>query len=310
MTKKIVVILLILYYMGLNKYRYDYEGYKLMFEKPFLYSSDIGYNYLAFTLKKVGANFQSIYILLAIFTLITLFRVTKIYEIKLEYLCFFYFLFPFLMDTIQIRNTIAYFLVINSLIFLSQKREGLSYFCILLSVTFHRLAFIYIIFIFFRRIITKKNLVVLVCVSFIFFYYLNTDLVQHIPRLHAYLREILGIKSLIKWSIIFYINYLIISYFKKEIIVVEEEQYKILNLIEKLNYFNFICLPLCVYFEEFTRIGRNFSIYIYIYGLIVYSKSKNYCIITILFLYSFVFFSIYWYLGIKVFNMIVGIKID
>lgn len=266
-------ILIILFYficmLGLNNHNNDYIGYsKLIFNNPHMYIRDICFIKIVEILKMYNFSYQVIPILVAVMISLTFIRIKKIFNINIFWAIFFYSCFPLVMDIIQLRNTIVYFLFLNVILDLIQKKYFRMLTILVLSLGFHKIGFLYIgvlvLVILSRKYrITLKKSFILTVLGIVFVFIVKDKFLIYVSRLNSYFRKEFGILSIGMWGTIYLIN-------------------------ELINKYNLILLSLMLYFEEFTRIGRNY----YIYALIYYKKRKNSIIlIIILFYFNIIYLS-------------------
>lgn len=311
----IIISIFIFYFLGLNTHNYDYYGYShLIFNDPFYWSNDKAFIKLILIVKYFLLPYQTIPIIISLLIIFTIKKIKKILNIDVKIFFLLYFIFPFVMDIIQLRNTIICFLFFNVILELSEnnKKKALTY--VLISIFFQKIAILYLLFIVIylfygeKYLLNKKYLLIKLILIFLIMYIFKEEAKRIIPRLSFYLREVLGIKNFLQWGLIFILNHFIIYFFKNKIKYksINKIENNFLNIVENLNYFNILCLNIMLFFEEFTRIGKNFIPLLYLYGAVSYKYSKDKKILFILFSYALVFLGLYMYLGIDLLYVFFG----
>lgn len=311
----IIMSIFIFYFLGLNTHNYDYYGYShLIFNDPFYWSSDKAFIKLVLIVKYFLLPYQTIPIIISLLIIFTMKKIKEILDIDVKIFFLLYFIFPFIMDIIQLRNTIICFLFFNTILELSRnsKKKALTY--VLISIFFQKMAILYLLFIIIylfcgqKYILNKKYILIKLILIFLIMYMFKEEAKRIIPRLNFYFREMLGVKNFLQWGIIFILNYFIIYFCKKKIKYksINKIENNFLNIVENLNYFNILLLNMMLFFEEFTRIGRNFIPLLYLYGIVIYKYSKDKKILFILFLYALIFLGLYIYLGIDLLYVFFG----
>lgn len=124
----------------------NYEGYFQHYdgtagiEKGFVFLSDI--------LKYVGIyEYQAIPICLGILIIYTFFRISR-YVKNGNFIVFLYFIFPFMIDIIQIRNTFMMFFVVNAIFSYIESKKMKTIIWLILASLFHSYGYLWIIFFF------------------------------------------------------------------------------------------------------------------------------------------------------------------
>ena len=112
-------------------YAYTY-GIRPFYENGISYISDI--------LGILGISSYKVFLILVMFLICTVFNAWTKYVKNIHHVIFIYSLFIMYYDCIQIRNTIAAFLIILALLFAIEKKRIMCIILCIVSVSFHRLA--------------------------------------------------------------------------------------------------------------------------------------------------------------------------
>lgn len=294
-TKPILLIFL-LPIMMFNFSNQDYYTYKYAFENSDVNQiMDSGFKYYMELFHAIGfTNYQVIPISLGIFVAFTFIRLSK-YIRQTNFILLLYFIFPFLVDVIQIRNTFMMFMVINAMLTYSEGKRIRSFVWLALGSSFHAFGYLTIMFFLLIEIIRlrspkndrklvpdffedknkKINLLIILLSAFGFFggpFFLKVA-TKILPPIAAtkilyYQSAGLNMDSLI-WGIFLILDLIIFYYYLKHIRS-RNEEIKNDNLLNFLFYFIFmgvLVISLLLYFHEINRFFRMLFISKYIlYG--------------------------------------------
>lgn len=329
-------LILILPFLLFNNDNPDYSAY----EKIFFYDdpnglAEFGFNYIIkLTKLYLSNNYIIIQFFLSLLIFFTFLRFKK-YIKSLNYIILLYFLFPFFIDIIQIRNTFMFFLVLNAILEFSNGKTFRTFVILCMATTFHVNGFVYLLlFLFFLIFRTKniKNLKISDVKYFknkkfynciIFFGIINiffgksiiSLIIKKSPitiitvKLNHYLINGFNIDSFIVWGL-FLISDLIIFY--KFLNSKEIQDHKNNNLIILLYFFMFsglLLLGFMLHMNEFNRVFRSIFIIKYLlYGCIesLLPTQKKRILKFYLLLVSILLSSIYFYRGIEYDNIIIN----
>lgn len=142
-------IVLLVLFAG-NTSNPDYFEYSARYEAA-IKSSNTGYllYLVGFVFKKIGFSFQMFRFFEAFVGLLLLTKTIKRYSDKPAFTLVCYFIYPFLLDVVQVGNFLAYTIVLYCLRYLEEKslKNGVKYTVgIIIASQFHILSFIYLIF--------------------------------------------------------------------------------------------------------------------------------------------------------------------
>lgn len=107
---------------------------------------EVGYVFLFRLGNSLGLDYQQFNFLIGSFSIFLLYKFVNKYVINKTFVYFLYFIFPFFLDVVQSRNTIAYLLVLNSIIFLYKKQYIKYSLLVCFSSLFHISTLFFLIF--------------------------------------------------------------------------------------------------------------------------------------------------------------------
>ena len=277
----IIIFMFILY--GFNSYNADY----IMYENKYYFfkslsnvnGTEILYKLSCYFGNKIGLNYQQFLIIIAGICIFLLYRFFKS-NTKYKSACLgLYFIFPFFLDMVQIRQFLSICIVLNGLKFILKDdllwKDYLKFsLFIIIASTFHTLSLIYIIFIL-LPFLNKQNdsfkiivATVLIVMSLIF---VNIEPFENI------LLKIIGSEKVTAYfidgkyankSLFMAILYSFIQILPLIILLIckrncnkykeqyENESISYLNKIITLNILMLICVVFYFYTAEFSRLYR------------------------------------------------------
>lgn len=276
----------------------DYDNYS----RSYLYvetGSDFGYFFIKNIFLSLGLNYH---IFLSIFTLIGMLLINctvRRFAENTSYIYALYFIYPFLLDVVQLRNFMAMAIFIFAIPFLlSQKKtDYIKYIIlILLASTFQMTAIVYLPIIFVNKFKTNKLirkmfvflvlLIIILSFNHTFLIWTSNIIIRisNDPRLTSWLQIKTDYGFLLYWCIQIS-NFLLVlwskrileeknvsfenienqkksSYISSEFgnLVTNEKQKKFVNLVYWINIYAFIFLPFYVFQNTFSRFMRNITL--------------------------------------------------
>lgn len=324
-TQILSSILLVLFLI-FNTDNNDYETYKMIFANNNSSGlAEVGFEILIKIVKFFGGNdYRIILIILGILILFTLFRYRK-HIMNLSFVIFLYFVFPFVLDIVQIRATFMFFLVLNALLEYSNKNKIRTLILLLLAASFHNLGWIYLFVFLMIQFFTRSNKVILLPViskNNLFFYIIilyfgslnllfGEKIIEFIikyspfqrisTKLELYMTDSFNIDSLIGWGLILILD-LIIFYFmiNKKKFLFDKNEYILINTLYLTLFFGIIMIGNLIYLFEISRFFRNLFIIKYIlYGILDKYLNSNEKILfrTYFTIVSTIFLFIYYWRG-------------
>lgn len=294
----IVLCLYLAIVMGGQQNNPDYSIYVNIFRQSF-YSKDPGFGVVIQLLKNIGFNQYNFRLGIAIigFTLISITVFRFIENRTLFYIL--YGIYPFLFDVVQARN----FLVMSILVFAvpllvdgKLKNKFLYIALIIVAATIQKIAIVYLPLVFCNRIrngkYTKYFWTIIITVS-VFVAFNRSVLIRminmiiipltgNLEGLSNYVNVNTRFGWIIFWAeqifaflIIRYANKLESSTMIAKIDDKNVKRYNFVSLMNSVNYYMFIFLPLFIIDENYTRIIRNLIPLNLIACIIVLTKHRK-----------------------------------
>lgn len=291
----------------------DYEIYKTAFyykDGPFF---ETGINLVSDFLKIFGVNNFSFFLLLINVLILFVFSKWGQYIKNINHVIILYSLFIMYYDCIQIRNTIASFIIIFALYVGINGKRAIAIFLCFISLLFHRFSLltgsilIYTLFIKPNKTykIKKWEIYILLSIGImasIFGNVIISLVLNEIPflgRISFYLTNKVKFDSFIIWggsatflTIIlwfFGVRYILNSPYRNQIPI---ERRKVVNILFRYSLFSLFCAGILLYLDEVNRLYRLFYlIQFFLYGTIeLYIPRKNRVIIVSSFIFIHVVF--------------------
>lgn len=166
----ILCFLLMLILYGCNTGNADYNAYKSAFDQNANISNDIGYNFLVSVFDYLGLSYHVFLFFISLSGALLISSTIIKFSLQPIKVLVLYMIFPFFFDIVQIRNFMAFSIVIFALRYLStySKRNLIKYcLCILLAFSFHMVSFIYLAFllVYIKNIKTIYRISIITAVS-------------------------------------------------------------------------------------------------------------------------------------------------
>jgi len=264
----------------------------------------------------LGLNYRGFLILISLCCYLLINSTIKLYCNSYSYVYLLYFIYPYLIDVIQIRNFIVMSILIYSVRYLvNDGLNGKIKYIVLLFIaaTIHRISIVYLPLILIRS--EKQNTFIYylaICSILFSILFLLND--KEIPILTSYIESYIGhdkyllyfkMKTNLGWILFCYLqisSFVMILFskilYQRYIITLFESKYnditnKFINLMHYANLLLFIYMPLLILNVNFTRIIRNILLLNYITFSIVSSTIRDrdikllYNISTIIYALSF-----------------------
>lgn len=283
----IVTNLLMWLTFGWNFKNPDYFNYQIMYTSVqnssglLLEGKDLGFKLLMNLTSFLGMNYQMFIIILSFIGLILILITVKRFSPNPMYVYLLYFIFPYFLDIVQIRNFLMMSILIYSLRYLVEdKRKSITKYLVstLIAASIHSVAVLYFPLVFVKS--KNKNLIrigVFLSLCFSVIVFANNN---EIP----FIKQILGLFTdnrfilrwfdmntnfgfLLPWSIHIF-SYLIMLVSKKIINKynqnLENNELHFFYAVYWVSVISFFFFPLYMVNTEFSRLMRNFSILYYI----------------------------------------------
>lgn len=295
----VVLVAFIFIFLALNSQNQDYEAYVNIFDNPRLYA-EIGYVYLIDFLKFSGfQTHRSVLFCLALLIVYTLYRI-YCYSFYFGFLLILYVIFLYPLDIIQIRNTFAVFIFINSVFYFYEKRYILFFLASLMSILFHSFAFLYVaLFLASLFLRTKKSYFRVILFLIIFIIFIKISPMLNIRTLSAYVSDGKFL-SVVTWGIVVIAFLIMVQYliFNKYTLkkLENEGALSIAYLFHSIILASVAFLPGLYLLFEFNRLYRLVFLLMIIFTSVIfeYISSSVKFVFCIFFLIVFSFFSFYY----------------
>ncbi|OMF21227.1 EpsG family protein [Paenibacillus sp. FSL H8-0259] len=296
-------------YYGYQQTYYSIGSYNIFYE--YFEQFEIGYRYFSRFLFSLGVDYDTFLIVYSLIGLLLIGSTIIKFTSKPGYVLALYFIYPFLMDIVQIRNFMAMALIIYGVryLFSSKKVDLIKYvFFVFLAASFQSAGLFYLILLFAKMKSVKKlvNWVTLITAFLVFMLFLMKS-GYSVPFLGSvsYFSTKTSIITRIGYFFYFIIGFQLVrfSYEKIKDNIHEKELnnlstqkdhtiIKMADVIYKVNIIILSVYPLLFFSVDFIRLYRNILPISYILFSIAVSQSRNkkmtiFKIVTIV----FVFFS-------------------
>jgi hypothetical protein len=279
----VLAILVVL--MAANTHNPDYYVYKRWYEFDIIGTSEYLYFFISSLFNKIGFSFDIFRIIYSIICLLLInSTVRKIYGDSV-FFWFLYFLYPFMMDVVQVRNFIAMSIFIYAIPFLLSKKrwDWLVFLGLMAAAIFFQKIFILFLPVTFLLEFKKSKIFKYIMVIAIIFVVMLTIffspgmqavsnwLIENFAgydfRVKVYMRSNF---EFVKQLFFVFINFFLLFWSKKILDhrkkiepkifnrdLKTEIQYKYVELMYWINLFIFIYSPLIVINSGFSRLFRN-----------------------------------------------------
>ena len=236
----------------------------------FYSTTEIGFTFFVYLCTKVGLSYKLFRTLIAIIGLLLMQKTVLDFSKKYSLVFILYFIYPYMLDVIQIRNFLAASIVIFSIRFLikNTRKGDLQYLVgILIAVSIHYMAVFFIPFIFFKRYSVNRLAKIALYIVPVLCVLTSTPIIPNIvssivgenlaASIEAYFQRAHW-GFLLLWArqgAITVLAYFCYQFLQDKDI---EEEWKVLNnVIIKLNiYLIIICFPLLMFNGNFFRLLR------------------------------------------------------
>lgn len=326
---KVLIFLPILFLLVFNSGNKDYEVYKYLYNTDdSLGMANFGFDYLIYFLKFLGLeHYNWLLAVLSLLIFFTFFRYSKLLK-GIHFLSLLYFIFPFFLDVIQIRNTFMLFFVLNAIYDLINKRYTLCFLFLFLGYSFHTFAIIYIMFILvispiikssiykhylhFNNITNYKLFIGLSIVS-VFNIIFGKKILQYVitvtpidsirHKLPLYITDQLNLDSLIVWGGILFLDLIVASYLLNIIVKNKSElNTKTLFTLYSVLISGIVFIGFLTYLHEFNRLFRFLFIIKYIFFIYMerYLSSETIILLRGYLIFNAIFLGVVYFVrGIK-----------
>lgn len=277
----------------------DYANYLLRYE--YIQQTGQGFlgNELGFTLlMKIAAYFSLSYnqflMIVSAIALSLIYSSIKLYTKHTQYVLSLYFIYPFLLDIVQVRHFLAMSIIVYAIRFVERKSYLKYIISIILAFNIQFSAILYLPFIFFEKMKIKKIWFISLSVIIIGIFLVNTSfivslisLVVPIEKISLYFNNRAGIGFLVQWIIP--ILFLIPLY-----IIYTNIHLRIVEIVYKLNIYLLMLFPLTMINGTSARVFRMAIILnLIIYAIGFFQIKSNYTKYTLFFYVLFLAIGMY-----------------
>ncbi|TYC82198.1 EpsG family protein [Acetobacterium wieringae] len=286
----------------------DYLNYKNLYDYVSYtgtgYStSQIGFVMMMKFMSSLGLEYYHFLMLLSFFGMFLIIQTVEKYTDKPQIVYLLYFVYPFLLDVVQVKHFFAMAIVIYCFRYLEQdgKRNIIKYIIgILLAFSVHSIAIIFLPLVFIKKMQLNKLYVVVILALLIGVPLAYTEVFQNIATIFVPFQRIedyfinrakfgFFIQFLIQGIIILMIRY------SRTILERRGEGYGFVELIYKINLYLIMLFPLYIINGTFERGFRMIAILNYIVFSKLFSTSKKKEKVEILVILSIFAFSMFAY---------------
>jgi hypothetical protein len=233
-------------------------------------TTEVGFTFFVFLCTKIGLSYKIFRTIIAVIGLLLIQKTVLEYSKKYSFVFILYFIYPFLLDVVQIRNFLAASIVIFSMPYLAQNsRKGdIKYLIgILIAVSIHYMAIFFLPFLWVNRYSVNNLAKIAIHIVPVLCILTSTQVIPNFVRsivgdtlgdnISVYFQRanwgfiLLWFRQL-AFTVLTYYCYLLIK--ESDI----DETWKMLNtVIIKLNiYLIIVCFPLIMFNGNFFRLLR------------------------------------------------------
>lgn len=323
----LILMLVLTIIMVHNKYNLDYANYAEAYYKTTnLKGFEFCYFIIQYICKNIGLSFAAfrffIYVVGMVILWIAIHRIVS----KTEIFYFLYFLFPFFLDVIEIRNYIGLtiFVYAFTVLISDESCSKIKYVILMLVASgFHNVYLVFIPFVFFSSEYSSniKKVVMSVCallsiILMLFFPTLTLNFINlcyriivgggisgnrdnYLSGIHTHYGYLLILMEQVATFIISYLECRVIESVPNEGLEKQKLiQKKFIKIIFWLNLFAFIFCPIYRIHGQFTRIMQNIMVLTHVafvatLNVVNNKKSKNIVVIVFLYCLYVLFFFTY-----------------
>lgn len=295
-----IILIYLMVLMGANTQNPDTYIYETsIYKSGTLFTKDIGFGILVLIFNKLGLSYYTFKMIISCIGIILIHKTVRVYLTKnVNVFYFLYVCYPFFMDIVQVRNFLAMAIFIYSTRWLTIEKNNWKYiFGMVIAISIQKTALAYLPLCFFidldKDSWVKRILYIVILITTIiglnrdllinFMNFLLNYVAEILPGLE---RKLLTITTNYGWILFWGIqvfNYYIVKKSKKymeeldnsEKIENYEVKYRFLTVVNNLNIYTFLFLPLYIITSTFSRIQRNIYILNFIAVLLASETSDN-----------------------------------
>lgn len=282
------------YNMYINNY--NEFGTKLQFGNYFLFKL------VCFVFYNIKFSYRIFLVVYSLVGLLLIFSVIKKYSKKINYSLILYFFMPFVFDFIQLKNFMAFSIIIYALPYLfdNNKKSILKYLLLnIIASLFHPFAILGISFIVLNKINNKKFNIFLSIMFVLEGIFVISGLFVKLASLilpndkfiayFVYDRYIPGISTTLK-SIIIIVLQIVILFICKS----HNKEDKMNDIVYKMNKAYILFIPILFYTNQIMRLPKSLLIYVYMSITNIFEKINNLAKVVLISLVIMLIF-VYWH---------------
>jgi len=280
--------------IGWNTNNADFENYKIRFEytdydfTKIDFFGEQGFNLLNYFGSSLHLDYLHFKIIISFICLFLIFRVIYIYARYHTLVIASYCLFLFVLDVTQLRNFIAFSIVLSALPLLIKNKFTANIWYVLwvlIACTIHISSIFYLIFVFANVKFNKKLLIIWVLAVFV----IKTTIYQYINSMVVKANDYqdkVSFLGFIMYTIIQIINLIYLSKIHTKKISIklshEQKQITVSDLVLNINWLLLFLLPFYLDSITFSRLFRNMTLFnfIFITNHFTFSKKINFNMVT------------------------------
>ncbi|HCF38842.1 MAG TPA: hypothetical protein DER56_07280 [Thermosipho africanus] len=289
-TAFLIIIMWILF--GWNTGNADYYNYNIAYNyfsnSPWVYNKELGFQLLCKISNFLGLEYGQFLILTSIIGLLLIRSTVKKYTKNTAFVLSLYFVFPFLLDAVQVRNFLSMSTIIYALRFLIDKRGfyRMKYILfVIVASTFHYAALFYLTFLLAEVRNTKKLTAYCIFISVIGVLSSYTGIIPKLvsgitssAKVYGWFTDRMSL-GIIIMIIIHMVALFLIHYAKSRIIKgerkikieskIKKHHYELINLdfidfVYKINIISLLAFVFYTFNMSFFRLYRNIFIMNYL----------------------------------------------
>ncbi|MGD9994150.1 MAG: EpsG family protein [Salinivirgaceae bacterium] len=311
----LIILMFLWFIFGWNSGNIDYDKYErgyLWAEGALRFNSEVGYQILYKLFIALGFEYRHFLIFISFIGIFLISRIVKKFSLNTNLVYVLYFIFPFVIDVVQVRNFLSMALFLYSINYLvdNSKYSSLKYIIIVLFISsLHYSAIFYLSLL----LVKYKDVKFLIIFAFLvlilglflvytdFLYYTVLKFVPQYKVDHWFANKLNW--GILVAAIIYLINLFIVyySYYKIRYSINDEDSFfnsKILRFSEiayKINILMLILFPLYIFNMIFFRLNRNIYIINYIlfinnFALMQSKRNERLLFVFLVFLYVIILF--------------------
>ncbi|WP_279151644.1 EpsG family protein [Photobacterium iliopiscarium] len=300
----ICLLILLIGLFGGSLWNGDRNGYEDFYNNRLSidqWGTEIGYGLLNIVFNKIGVSYQYFQLIISIISMCLVFRylsrVSTVFFISI----LFYAVFMLPLDYVLIRTTIAYAIILNSLIYLYKGEKVKFFILVLIAFTFHQSSIIFAFLGFLpkdfktvklSRYLNGSFLLVLVFLLIKNFNLLPNNIIEHLNYYKPSIKSVIFSTFLHGLSVFFIL-------YDTNIRLNSNESFshkKYISFIKAINILSVLLIPLYFQADIFVRVFRLFVFINIIYLLQMMLETKKISLYALSYIVIFSFYLFFYYI--------------